>query len=137
MREHCSQLTNESVLFIESLCDTLVTKGVLCPPRLVRFPEKSMTFLNFGRTSHIRTGDLYHVNIGGCTNVHSSPHRLNSEHLQSPLPQAIETCKHLRFAAADINLLRPRFSIIAAHRRTWAADNQVWILSALLDPVSA
>ena len=26
----------------------------------------------FGRTSQIRTGDLYHVNIDGCTNVHSS-----------------------------------------------------------------
>ena len=27
----------------------------------VRFLEKSMTYLNFGRTSQIRTGDLYHV----------------------------------------------------------------------------
>ena len=26
----------------------------------------------FRRTSQIRTGDLYHVNIDGCTNVHSS-----------------------------------------------------------------
>ena len=31
-----------------------------------------MTYSDFGRTSQIRTGDLYHVNIDGCTNVHSS-----------------------------------------------------------------
>ena len=42
----------------------------------VLFLEKSITYLNFGRTSQIRTGDLYHVNIDGCTNVHSSSRRL-------------------------------------------------------------
>ena len=29
-------------------------------------------FFMFGRTSQIRTGDLDHVNMGGCTNVHSA-----------------------------------------------------------------
>jgi len=28
---------------------------------LVKFNYKSMAYLNFGRTSQIRTGDLYHV----------------------------------------------------------------------------
>ena len=40
--------------------------------RTTRFGEESVSFLGFGRTSQIRTGDLYHVNIDGCTNVHSS-----------------------------------------------------------------
>ena len=31
-----------------------------------------MSFRGFGRTSQIRTGDLYYVNIDGCTNVRSS-----------------------------------------------------------------
>ena len=56
----------------------------------VRFLEKSMTYLNFGRTSQIRTGDLYHVNIDGCTNVHSSTQILtldaSIESLQQRLP---------------------------------------------------
>ena len=33
---------------------------------------ESIFNLGFGRTSQIRTRDLYHVNIDGCTNVHIS-----------------------------------------------------------------
>ena len=38
----------------------------------LRFTSVSTSYLNIGRTNQIRTGDLYHVNIDGCTNVHSS-----------------------------------------------------------------
>jgi hypothetical protein len=58
-----------------------------------------MIYLNFGRTSQIRTGDLYHVNIDARTTVHSSPPRLTPKYPDG----SVSKCKTLPAGRCQLN----------------------------------